>query len=61
MIHTDVKQERLRELFEELRRLKQDEMPREYDDPVMQAGHAVMLRWKIEKIEEQIEREMDDG
>lgn len=59
MIHTDAKQKRLRHLFEELRRIKQEE--HEYDDPVMQAGHAVMLRWKIEKIEEQIEREMDDG
>lgn len=59
MTHTDAKQRRLRELFAELRRIKQEE--HEYDDPVMQAGHAVMLRWKIEKIEEQIEREMDDG
>lgn len=42
MTHTDAKQERLHELFAELRCLKQDEMPREYDDPVMQAGHTVM-------------------
>lgn len=61
MTHTDAKQKRLHALFAELRRLKQEEMQHEYDDPVMQAGHAVMLRWKIERTEEQIEREMDDG
>lgn len=59
MFHDDSKQRVLTSLFAELRRIKQEE--HEYDDPVMQAGHAVMLRWKIEKIEEQIEREMDDG
>lgn len=56
-----MKSDRLYDLFAELRRLKTEELPREYDDPVMQAGHTVMLRWKIAKIEERIEREMDDG
>ncbi len=61
MLHDDSKQRVLMDLFAELRRLKQEEMPWKCEDPIMQAGHAVMLRWKIEKIEEQIEREMEDG
>lgn len=60
MTHTDAKQQRLRHLFEELRWIRQVRPPL-MADPVELAQHDEWKYGKIKKIEEQIEREMDDG
>lgn len=60
MTHTDAKQKRLRHLFEELRWIRQVRPPL-MAEPVELAQHDEWKRGEIEKIEEQIEREMDDG
>lgn len=52
----DQKQEKLRELFEQMRRLKQEELPRRYADPVEQAYHDARVRGAIRAAEEEIER-----
>jgi hypothetical protein len=60
MPHTDAKQQRLHDLFAELRWIRQV-LPPLMADPVELALHDDWKRGKIEKIEGQIEREMDDG
>ena len=60
MTHTDAKQKRLRHLFEELRWIRQVRPPL-MAEPVELAQHNEWKRCEIEKIEEKIEREMDDG
>lgn len=49
---------RLRALYEELRRLKQEELPRKKDNPVDQARHDMDVRARIERAEREIEEEM---
>jgi hypothetical protein len=61
MIHTDAKQKRLHELFAELRRLKQKELPRRFSDQVQQAYHDERIRGAIRRVEEEIERRMSGG
>ena len=57
-----MKSDDLRELFAELRRLKQTELPRaEAMDPVGRAMQEERIRGAIRRIEEQIERKMDNG
>lgn len=51
----------LRTLFAELRRLKQEELPRQFTDPVQQAYHDERIRGAIRRAEEEIERRMGDG
>lgn len=51
----------LHTLFAELRRLKQEELPRRFDDPVQQAYHDERIRGAIRRVEEEIERRMKDG
>lgn len=51
----------LRALFAELRRLKQDELPRQFADPAEQAYHDVRIRGAIRKVEEEIERGLSDA
>ena len=51
----------LHTLFAELRRLKQEELPRQFTDPVQQAYHDERIRRAIRKVEEEIERRMGDG
>ena len=51
----------LHTLFAELRRLKQEELPRQFSDPVQQAYHDERIRGAIRRVEEEIEREMNDG
>ena len=48
-------------LFAELRRIKQEELPRQFTDPVQQAYHDERIRSAIRRVEEQIERRMEDG
>lgn len=48
-------------LFTELRRLKQEELPRRLADPVEQAYHDERIRGAIRRVEEEIERRMGDG
>ncbi len=52
----------LRALFAELRRLKQDELPRAQEmEPVERAYQEERIRSAIRRIEEQIDRRMRDG
>ena len=46
-------------LFAELRRIKQEELPRQFTDPVQQAYHDERIRGAIRRVEEEIEREMN--
>ena len=46
-------------LFAELRRLKQEEMPKRMADPVEQAYHDERIGSAIRRVEEKIEREMN--
>ena len=48
-------------LFAELRRLKQEELPKQKSDPVQQAYHDERIRGAIRRVEEEIERRMKDG
>lgn len=48
-------------LFAELRRLKQEELPWQFSDPVRQAYHDERIRGAIRRVEEEIERRMMDG
>ena len=59
MTHTDAKQQRLRFLYAELRRVKQDSA--QSPDPFAEVYRQERMREEIKKIEDQIEREMDDG
>ena len=52
-------QTNLHALFAELRRLKQEELPRQKSDPVQQAYHDERIRGAIRRVEEEIEREMN--
>lgn len=45
-------------LFAELRRLKQEELPKRMADPVEQAYHDERIRSAIRAVEEKIEREL---
>ena len=54
----DARQQRLRVLFSELRRIKQEALGADQGDPVSQAYHDERVRAAIERIEERIEREM---
>lgn len=56
-----MKSDDLRALFAELRRLKQEELPRRFGDPVQQAYHDERIRGEIRRVEEEIERRMGDG
>ena len=56
----DIIKNRLRALFAELRRLKQEELPRRFEDPVEQARHDMRVREAIRRAEEKIERRMSD-
>ena len=58
MAWNDARQQRLRELFSELRRIKQQAMPEDQGDPVSQAYHDERVKAAIVRIEERIEREM---
>lgn len=51
----------LHALFAELRRLKQEELPRQFTDPVEQAYHDERIRGAIRRVEEEIERVMMDA
>lgn len=55
-----MKSDGLRTLYAELRRLKQEELPKRMDDPVQQAYHDERIRWAIRRVEEEIERRMGD-
>lgn len=57
----DISKIRLRAMFAELRRLKQEELPRQFEDPVEQARHDMRIREAIQRAEEKIERGMMDG
>lgn len=57
-MNTDAKQARLRVLFAELRRLKQEELPRRFDTQVERAVHEAGVRREIRRVERQIEEEM---
>ena len=57
----DPKQQRLRELFAELRRIKQQELPVWWPDEFVMVYRQAQARNKIVEIEKEIEREMDDG
>lgn len=50
----------IRALFADLRRLKQEELPRQFTDPVRQAYHDERIRGAIKRVEEEIERRMRD-
>ena len=54
-------QTNLHALFAELRRLKQEELPRRFTDPVQQAYHDERIRGAIRRVEEEIERRMSGG
>ena len=56
-----MKSDNLHTLFAELRRLKQEELPRQFTDPVRQAYHDERIRGAIMRVEEEIERRMGDG
>lgn len=56
-----MKNDDLHTLFAELRRLKQEELPRRFGDPVQQAYHDERIRGAIRRVEEEIERRMGDG
>lgn len=56
-----VRNDGLHALFAELRRLKQEELPRHFTDPVQQAYHDERIRGAIRRVEEEIERRMVDG
>ena len=60
MLHDDSKQRNLTDLFAELRRIKQEELPEDQGDSASQAYHDERVRSAIRRIEEKIEREMDD-
>lgn len=47
-------------LFAELRRLKQEELPKRMADPVEQAYHDERIRSAIRAVEEKIERAMKE-
>lgn len=49
---------RFRALYEELRRLKREEMPRKMDNPIDQARHDVEVAAEIGRVERLIEEEM---
>lgn len=49
----------MRQLFAELRRLKQEELPMRFEDPVEQARHDMRVREAIRRAEEKIERGMN--
>ena len=57
----DAKQTRLRALFEELRRLKQEEVTFWLPDEFARVYKRARAREKIAEIERQIEEEMRDG
>lgn len=57
----DITKNSLHSLFAELRRLKQEELPRRFEDPVEQARHDMRIREAIQRAEEKIERGMKDG
>ena len=57
-MNTDAKQARLRVLFAELRRLKQEELPRQFDTQVERAVHDAGVRREIRRVERMIEEEM---
>ena len=48
----------LHALFAELRRLKQEELPKQMADPIEQAYHDARIRSAIRAVEEKIERAM---
>ena len=56
-----MKSDGLYALFTELRRLKQEELPRQFADLVQQAYHDERIRGAIRRVEEEIERRMKDG
>lgn len=56
-----MKNDGLHTLFTELRRLKQEELPRKFTDPVEQAYHDERIRGAIRRVEEEIERRMRGG
>lgn len=57
-----MKNDRLYDLFAELRRLKTEELPAaEKMGPVMNALYTRKAHEDIRRIEREIEREMDDG
>lgn len=53
-----MKSDGLYALFTELRRLKQEELPRQFTDPVEQAYHDERIRAAIRRVEEEIERRL---
>lgn len=55
-----MKNDCLHTLFAELRRLKQEELPRQFADPVQQAYHDVRVQRAIENVERKIEGVMND-
>ena len=61
MLYDDSKQRVLMELFAELRRLKQEELPFWWPDEFVMVYRQARAREKIVEIEKEIEREMDDG
>lgn len=54
-----MKNDSLQALFAELRRLKQEELPRQFTDPVQQAYHDKRIRGAIRRVEEEIESRMN--
>ena len=56
-----MKNDNLHALYAELRRLKQEELPMQFTDPVQQAYHDERNRGAIRRVEEEIERRMGDG
>ena len=53
--------DRLHALYAELRRLKQEELPRELSDPVDRAYQEERIRGAIRRAEEEIKRRMKDA
>lgn len=60
-MNTDAKQARLRVLFAELRRLEQQELPRQFHTQIERAVHEAGVRREIRRVERKIEEEMEDA
>ena len=57
----DPKQQRLHDLFAELRRIKQQELSVWWPDEFVMVYRQAQAMKKIREIEREIEREMEDG
>ena len=58
-MHTDQKQQRLHDLFAELRRLKQEDLPFWWPDDFVTAYRQKQTRAMIREVEKEIERVMN--